>query len=150
MTNPGGPGGFDLGNMMGMIQQAQQQAEQMKQQMEASLKDKTVEGSTGGGMVTVTATGAGLIRKVVIDPSVIDPNDKEMLEDLVVTAVNVALKKAKELQDEAQQGQIGNMLGGGGGMPDLGSLLGGGAGGMPDLNSLLGGLGMPPGGPPPG
>ena len=146
MTNPPGPGpgGFDLGNMMGMIQQAQQQAEQMKQQMETSLKEKTVEGSTGGGMVTVTATGAGLIRKIVIDPSVIDPNDKDMLEDLVVTAVNVALKNARELQDEAQQGQLGNMLGGLGGA--------GGGGGMPDLSSLLGGLGMPPGGmpPPPG
>jgi DNA-binding YbaB/EbfC family protein len=152
MTNPGGagPGGFDLGNMMGMIQQAQQQAEQMKQQLEASLRDKTVEGSTGGGMVTVTASGTGEVRKVVIDPSVIDPNDKEMLEDLLAAAVNVALKKAKELQEEAQQGQVGNMLGGlggaggPGGMPDLGSLLGGGGPGGLDLGSLLGGMGGPP------
>lgn len=133
MTDP--LGGFD---MMGMLQKAQQHAEQMKKRMDDALKEKTVEGSTGGGMVTVTATGNMEIRQVKIDPSVIDPNDKEMLEDLLTAAVNVALKKAKELQDEAQSGQMQNMLGG----------MGGGAGGMPDLGSLLGGLGMtpPPGG----
>lgn len=148
-----GPGGFDLGNMMGMIQKAQEQAEKMKAKMAADLREKTVEGSTGGGMVTVTATGAMEVRQVKIDPSLIDPSEREMLEDLVTAAVNVALKKAKQLQDEAQQGQVANMMGGlggpGGGMPDLGSLLGGGGpgagpGGMPDLGSLLGGLGGPP------
>jgi len=146
-----GPGGFDLGNMMGMFQQAQEQAEKMKAKMAADLREKTVEGSTGGGMVTVTATGALEVRQVKIDPSLIDPSEREMLEDLVTAAVNVALKKAKQLQDEAQQGQLASMmggLGGPGGMPDLGSLLGGGGaggpGGMPDLGSLLGGLGGPP------
>lgn len=134
MTNPGGPGvPGDLGGMMGMIQKAQQQAEAMKAKMEAELKEKTVEGSTGGGMVTVVATGGMEIRSIKIDGSVIDPNDTEMLEDLLTAAVNVALKKAKALQDESQSQQIGNMLGGMGGM--------GGAGGMPDLSSLLGGLG---------
>jgi hypothetical protein len=119
--------------MMGMIQKAQQQAEQMKVKMEADLKEKVVEGSTGGGMVTVTATGGMEIRSIKIDGSVIDPDDTEMLEDLLTAAVNVALKKAKGLQEEAQSSQLGNMLGGMG--------MGGGAGGMPDLGSLLGGLG---------
>lgn len=132
MAKGGGPGGFDFGNMMGMLQQAQQQAEKLKQKMDAELRDKTVEGATGGGMVTVTATGTMEVRQVKIDPSLLDPNEKEMLEDLVVAAVNVALKKAKELQEESQRSQLGNMMGG----------LGGGKGGMPDLGSLLGGGGL--------
>ena len=119
---PGGMGGFDINNMMGMLQKAQQQAESMKQKMDDSLRDKTVEGSTGGGMVTVIATGTMEIRQIKIDPSVIDPEDREMLEDLVTAAVNVALKKAAELQQDAQKGQLNNMMGGAGG---LGSLLGG-------------------------
>jgi DNA-binding YbaB/EbfC family protein len=130
---PGMPGG--LGDMMGMLQKAQQQAEQMKQRMEAELKEKTVEGTTGGGMVTVTATGGLEIRSIKIDKSVIDPEDTEMLEDLLTAAVNVALKKAKELQGEAQASQLTNMMGGMG-------LGGAGGGGMPDLGSLLGGMGL--------
>jgi DNA-binding YbaB/EbfC family protein len=126
MTDP------DLGGMMGMIQKAQQQAEAMKAKLEADLKGKTVEGSTGGGMVTVVVTGGMEVRSVKIDGSVIDPDDTEMLEDLITAAINVALKKAKALQDEAQASQLGNMLGGMGGM---------GGGGMPDLGALLGGLG---------
>lgn len=131
----GGLGGMgDLGGMMGMIQKAQEQAEKMKQRLEAELKEKTVEGSTGGGMVTVVATGALEVRSVKIDPSLLDPGEKDMLEDLVAAAVNVALKKAKALQEEAQQNELGNMLGGMG----LGGL-GGGPGGMPDLSKLFGG-----------
>jgi nucleoid-associated protein EbfC len=130
VTNEGPGGGLpDLSNMMGMLQQAQQQAEQMKQRMQEQLREKTVEGSTGGGMVTVTATGTFEIRQVKIDESLLDPKEKDMLEDLVAAAVNVALKKAKELSEQAQQGEVGKMMGGlgGGGMPDLGKLFGGGA-----------------------
>lgn len=128
----GGPGGMpDFGGMMGMFQKAQQQAEKMKEAMDEKLRQKTVEGSTGGGMVTVTSTGTMEIRQVKIDPSLIDPNEKEMLEDLVTAAVNVALKKAKELQDEAQQDQLGGMMGGGGA---------GGLGGLGDLGKLFGGM----------
>jgi nucleoid-associated protein EbfC len=128
---PGGMGGMGgMGDMMGMLQKAQEQAEKMKQKMEAQLKDKTVEGSTGGGMVTVVATGGLEVRSVKIDPSLLSASEKDMLEDLIAAAVNVALKKAKGLQEEAQQSELGNMLGGmglgGGGMPDLGKLLGGG------------------------
>ncbi|RMG12050.1 MAG: YbaB/EbfC family nucleoid-associated protein [Planctomycetota bacterium] len=133
MSGQGFPGG--LGDMMGMIQKAQEEAERMKAKLEAELKQKTVEGSTGGGMVTVTATGDLEVRSIKIDPQAIDPEDPEMLEDLITAAVNVALKKAKELQAEAQAGELGNMLGG------LGLGGPGGPGGMPDLGSLLGGLG---------
>ena len=75
------------------------------------------------------------VRSIKLDPSVIDPNDTEMLEDLLTAAVNVALKKAKAMQEEAQAGQLGNMMGGMG-------LGGPGGGGMPDLSQLLGGMGM--------
>jgi DNA-binding YbaB/EbfC family protein len=128
----GGPGGFDI---MGIMQQAQKQAEAMKQKMDSELAEKTVEGSTGGGMVKVVLTGTLDVRKVSIDASLCDPSEKDMLEDLVAAALNVAVKKAKQLQDDAQAGQMGNMLGG------LGGLGGGGAGGMPDLGALFGGLG---------
>src|SRR5689334_3435898 len=89
----GGPGGFDLGAMM---QQAQQMQEQMVRAQEEA-KQKTVEGTAGGGMVTVTMTGGFEMRKVKIDPSVIDPKDLSMLEDLIVAAVNQAVAKAQQL-----------------------------------------------------
>lgn len=124
----GGMGGFD---MMGMLKQAQEQAAKMQEEVQKELSQKTVEGSTGGGVVSVTVSGDMEVRRVKIDPSLMDPNEKDMLEDLIAAATNVALKKAKALESEAQQGQLGTMLGGmgGGGMPDLGSLLGG-LGGM--------------------
>lgn len=132
-----GPGGMDINALMGNMMK---QAEQAKLQMEAKLSEKTVEGSTGGGLVKVTATGAGEVRSVKIDPSLIDPAESDMLEDLLAAAFNVAMKKANELRDEAQQGQLGNMMSGAGGLPGLGGL--GGAGGLPpDLSKLLGGLG---------
>lgn len=132
-----GPGGMDLNALMGNMMK---QAEQAKQQMEASLREKTVEGSTGGGLVKVTATGAGEVRAIKIDPSLIDPAESEMLEDLLAAAVNVAMKKANELREEAQKGQLGNMMSGAGGLGGLGGL--GGAGGLPpELKDLLGGLG---------
>ncbi len=130
----GGPGGFDMGNLMGMMQKAQEQAEKMKKKLEAELRDKTVEGSTGGGLVTVTATGNLDVRAVKIDASLLKPEEKDMLEDLVAAAVNVALKKAKGLADEAQQGELGSLMGGMG-LPGMG----GGGGGMPDLSKLFGG-----------
>jgi len=131
MTNPGMPGGLGGFDMMGMLKQAQEQAAKMQEKVQGELANKTVEGSTGGGLVSVTLSGALEVRQVKIDPSLLDPNEKDMLEDLIAAATNVAIKKAKALEGEAQQGQLGNMLG----------LLGGGGGGMPDLGSLLGGLG---------
>ncbi|MCA8922483.1 MAG: YbaB/EbfC family nucleoid-associated protein [Planctomycetes bacterium] len=125
----GGMGGFD---MMGMLKQAQEQAAKMQEKIQGELANKTVEGSTGGGLVSVTISGDLEVRRVKIDPSLMEASEKDMLEDLIAAATNVAIKKAKALEGEAQQGQLGNMLGGlggGGGMPDLGSLLGG-LGGM--------------------
>ena len=75
---------------MGNIQQLMQQAQRMQQQMaqkQAELAEKTVTAQSGGGMVTATVNGAHELLELSIDPDVIDPEDKEMLEDMVVAAV---------------------------------------------------------------
>jgi DNA-binding YbaB/EbfC family protein len=77
-----------------------QQAQAIQQEMEkaqAELAKKTVTGTSGGGMVTVTATGKGDLIKIQIDPQAVDARDVPMLEDLVLTAVNAALAGAREL-----------------------------------------------------
>ena len=96
-----------------------QQAQQMQEELAAAqdqLASATFEGSAGGGVVKATVTGSNEIVSVAIDPSVIDPDDAEMLEDLVVAAVNQAIKNAA---DAAQQ-SLGGLTGG----LDLGGLLG--------------------------
>jgi hypothetical protein len=103
-------------DMNKMFEQVQQMQEQMQKAQE-ELKNETVEASAGGGMVTVTATGGGEIKSIKIDPKAIDPNDPEMLEDMVVAAVNEALRSA--------QGLIESKLG-----PALGGLQGLGLPGM--------------------
>ena len=79
-----------------IFEQAQQMQARM-QQMQSELEKQTVTAAAGGGMVTVEADGKGPITRVKIDPSVADPKDVEMLEDLVLVAVNEAQKKAAEL-----------------------------------------------------
>ncbi|KJS34298.1 MAG: nucleoid-associated protein [Rhodospirillaceae bacterium BRH_c57] len=87
----------NLGNMM---KQAQQMQAKM-QEMQARLNDMEVTGASGGGMVQVTLNGKGDMRKLTIDPTVVDPEDKEMLEDLVVAAHNDAKAKIEVvMQDE--------------------------------------------------
>jgi DNA-binding YbaB/EbfC family protein len=78
------------------------------QQMQDELQQKTVTAAAGGGMVTVEADGKGQVRKIKIDPSVVDRNDVEMLEDLVLVAVSEAQKKAADLA----QGEMGKLAGG--------------------------------------
>ena len=85
--------GFD---MNALFQQAQAIQEQMRRTQE-ELAKKEVTGTAGGGMVVVTATGTGEISRVQIDPSVVDPKDVGMLEDLVVAAANSALKAVQAL-----------------------------------------------------
>jgi DNA-binding YbaB/EbfC family protein len=85
--------GFDMNKLM---QQAQQMQEQMARAQD-ELASQTVEASAGGGLVTVKATGAGEIREIKIDPKAIDPDDPELLEDLVLAAVNEALRSASAL-----------------------------------------------------
>ena len=85
---------FDLNALMA---QAQAMQEQMQKAQE-KLSQKTVTGSSGGGMVVVTANGKGEIQKVQIDKQAVDPRDVAMLEDLVLGAVNSALRAAQEAQ----------------------------------------------------
>ena len=97
-------GGFDINKLM---QQAQQMQAQMAQAQE-EIANETVEASAGGGMVTVKATGAGELVEVKIDPKAIDPDDPEMLEDVVLAAVNEALRSAQNLA----QSKLGGLAGG--------------------------------------
>ena len=94
-------------NVNKMMQQVQQmQAEMAKAQEE--LAKETVEASAGGGMVTVIATGAGEIQQIRIAPEAIDPDDPELLADMILAAVNEALRSANALA----QSRLGGMTGG--------------------------------------
>jgi DNA-binding YbaB/EbfC family protein len=85
-----------------------QQVQQMQEQMQRRMSELRVEGSAGGGMVKATMDGAKNLLGVVIEKDAVDPNDVEMLQDLVVAAVNEASRKV----DEAMQDQLGAMTGG--------------------------------------
>ncbi|WP_462411323.1 YbaB/EbfC family nucleoid-associated protein [Neobacillus sp. Marseille-QA0830] len=86
----------NMGNMQGMMKQMQKMQKQMQEAQE-QLGQEKVEGTAGGGMVTVVVTGHKEIVDVQIKPEAVDPDDVEMLQDLVLAAVNDALKKADEL-----------------------------------------------------
>jgi DNA-binding YbaB/EbfC family protein len=100
-------------NMNKMMQQVQKmQADMMAAQEQ--LKHEEVEASAGGGMVTVKVTGDLVVKAITIDPEAIDPEDPELLQDMVLAAVNEAMRAAQELQ--------ASKLGGIGGGMDLGGL----------------------------
>ena len=87
----------------GNLQELMQQAQQMQQKMseaQAELEQHTVDASAGGGMVTATANGAGQIVAISIEKEVINPDDAEMLQDLVRAAVNESLRKSREMAQE--------------------------------------------------
>jgi DNA-binding YbaB/EbfC family protein len=91
------------------------QAQKMQKDMEklqAELQERTVEASAGGGAITVVATGKKEIQEIVINPDVLDPDDVEMLQDLVLAAVNEALRMA----DEMVNGEMSKITGGLGGL----------------------------------
>ena len=85
---------------MGQIMKQAQQFQSKIAKLQEELGDETVEASSGGGMVTVIANGRQEIVSVEIDQEVIDPNDAEMLQDLIMAAVNDALSRAKEMVNE--------------------------------------------------
>ena len=97
-----------MADFMKMLQQAQQMQGRL-QEMQDELEKMTITAASGGGMVTVTADGKGQIRKVQIDPTVVDPADVEMLEDLVTVAVVDAQRRAAALQQEAMGEVTGGM-----------------------------------------
>ena len=95
------------GNMNNILKQAQKMQENM-QKMQEELEAKEVEASVGGGAVTVKANGKKEVIDIAIKPEVVDPDDVEMLEDLVLSAINEALKKA----DEETSSKMGKLTGG--------------------------------------
>ncbi len=97
-------------NLNELMKQAQKMQEDM-QRIQEQLRNITVEGSAGGGMVKVTANCQNQIIDVEIEPEVIDSEDKEMLEDLIVAAVNQALENAAARSQEEMQKVMGPMLG---------------------------------------
>lgn len=104
--------------MGGNIKNLMKQMGQMKERMEKLQEEageKTVEASSGGGMVTVTAKARGEISSIVIDPEIVAENDVEMLQDLVTAAVNEALSKGQELM----RGEVARLAGGMGLPPGL-------------------------------
>lgn len=107
-----------LGNLMREAQKIQ--AEMAK--VQEAAKQKTVEATSGGGMVTVVASGAGEIVSITIDKEVVNPDDIEMLQDLIIAACNEALKRASEMVNE----EVSKLTGGLQlpGLGDLGSMFG--------------------------
>ena len=104
--------GFNQRDLMRQVEQMQNRMAKAQEEIAAA----TVEGSAGGGVVTVTMTGDQEIRAVTIKPEVVDPDDIETLQDLVLAAVNDALDRSKELQAE----RLGEVTGGMGLPPGLG------------------------------
>ena len=101
---------MDVNKMLQQVQQLQGQMEQAQEE----LAKETVEATAGGGMVTVKATGALQITEITISPEAIDPDDPELLADMVLAAVNEALRSAQALA----QSKLGGMAG----LGDLGGL----------------------------
>ena len=100
-------------DMDALLKQAQEMQEQMQQLQEDAAKE-TAEAAAGGGMVTVVASASGEIKELRIDPKAIDPNDPELLADLVIAASNEALRAAHAKVEAKMKGML---------PPDLGGLL---------------------------
>lgn len=114
MAKGGFPGGFG-GNMGNLMKQAQKMQKDMEK-LQAELQERTVEVTAGGGAITVVVTGKKEIKEIAIKPEVVDPEDVEMLQDLILAAVNEALRKA----DDMVNSEMGKITGGlGGGFPGL-------------------------------
>ena len=107
MAKRGGFQGGMPGNMNNLMKQAQRMQRQMEE-MQAELETKTVEATAGGEMVRVVVTGKKEIVEIELKPEVVDPDDSEMLQDLIVAATNEALRKA----DEMVNSQMGSLTGG--------------------------------------
>ena len=102
-------------NLSKMLEQAQKMQEEMAAAQD-KLKDEKVEASAGGGMVKVVATGEGLVESIVVDPDAVDPEDVELLQDMVLAAVNEGLRAAQELASKKLGGITGGLGGPGGGL----------------------------------
>ena len=113
MAKGGYRGGMPMGgmNQMQMMKQAQKMQENLMK-MQEELQAKTLEMTSGGGAVKVVITGKKEIQELKINPDVVDPDDVEMLEDLIISAVNEAIRQVEEMYNA----EMGRMTGGLGGM----------------------------------
>jgi DNA-binding YbaB/EbfC family protein len=110
MSRPGMPGmpgmgGGGMGNLLSQVQKLQEEMEKTQAQLETEEITVTV----GGGAVAVTILGNRTLKAIAIKPEVVDPNDVEMLQDLVLTAVNDALQKVEQMQQERLGGLTGGL-----------------------------------------
>ena len=115
----GKKGGFP-GGMPGNMNNIMKQAQKMQKQMEEAtreLEEKEVSSSSGGGVVEVTVSGKKEITKIKIDPEAVDPDDVEMLEDLIMAAANEALRQIDEISSQSMSKITGGLGGMGGGFP---------------------------------
>ena len=104
MGNPFG----NMGNLGGMMKQARKMMEDTKR-IQEELGSERVEATSGGGVVKAAVSGMGELLEVKIDPQVVDPEDVEMLEDLVTTAIREAMTKSEELRTERLQAVTGGL-----------------------------------------
>ena len=111
----GGPGGLDINAMLKQVQQMQSEMTEAQEK----LKDEVVEASAGGGMVKVKMSGDLRLLEISISPEAADPEEVEILQDMVLAAVNEGLRSAQELA-ASRLGGIAGGLGGGGGLSGLG------------------------------
>ena len=120
-----GMGGMNMNNMMKQVQKMQKQMEENQKQMVESqkeLEEKEFSATAGGGAVEVTVSGKKLVTKVTLDPDAVDPDDVEMLEDLIMAAVNEAMKKVETATDEMMDKFSGSGMPGMGGIPGMGGM----------------------------
>ncbi|MEG2789886.1 MAG: YbaB/EbfC family nucleoid-associated protein [Romboutsia sp.] len=108
MAKKGFGGGMMPGNMNNILKQAQKMQENM-QKMQSELETKEVEASVGGGAVTVKVNGKKEVLDITIKPEVVDPDDIEMLQDLVLSAVNEALRSVDDMQAAQMSKATGGM-----------------------------------------
>ena len=108
MAKYGGFGGFGGNNMQALMKQAQKMQEDALKAKE-EVENSTHEGSASGGLVKVVVNGNGALKSVHIDSSVVDPDDVEMLEDLVMAAYNQAATKAEEFKN-SKMGSLGGLM----------------------------------------
>lgn len=118
-------------DMRKMMRQAQQMQKEFAKAQE-EISSMTHEGTAGGGMVKVVATGDLKITSVTIDPDAVDPEDVEMLQDMIAAATNEALRGISDMTAQRMNAVTGGMPGMGGGMPGMGGGLPG-MGGMPGM-----------------
>lgn len=116
MAKRGGfPGGMP-GNMNNLMKQAQKMQRQMEEASK-ELEEKEITASSGGGVVEVTVSGKKEFTKIKIDPEAVDPDDVEMLEDLIMAACNEALRQMEEYSQQSMSKITGGLGGIGGGFP---------------------------------